>query len=223
MLDTTSFWTDGPLETISPIEYHLAVLGSRSLKELSPLQCKTIFELTHTTVNFCLECYHNGVSTFPFPMHFVDLFRDARTRTSLDSETFPRTLLICGDKDPLIFSSRKALEVLTNVGIKAELKTYRARHVCCLSVPCLLICSLLRGLDNLRGKMRNSYHDTRQAFVGLPVAWIDRDLRGEAARADAAIREFLRHDLRPEGKSERELGEKEALDAFAGLALGMVF
>ena len=107
MLDTSSFWADGPLKTISWIEYHLAVLG----------------------MNFCLDCYRSGVEDFPFPMHFVELFKDSLTKSLLDVDTFPRTLLVCGDKDPLVFSSDRALAVLQEFGVEAQLNTYSARHV----------------------------------------------------------------------------------------------
>ena len=61
-----------------------------------------------------------------------------------------------------------------------------------------------------------------QAFVGLPVAWIDKELRGEAARADMEIRSFIRHGMRLARHEEKVKLKQDVDKAFAGFAIGLV-
>jgi acetyl esterase/lipase len=111
-------------------------------------------------LSFCIDCYHNPKYS-DYPQHFCDLWTHPKTKSVLEGHAkaglFPPTLLLCGDKDPLIQSTYKAAQLLHEHKVHTIVKIFAARH----------------------------------GFVGFPRAWINAELKSQAAQADAAIRSFL--------------------------------
>jgi acetyl esterase/lipase len=107
-------------------------------------------------LSFCIDCYHNPKHA-DYPQHFCDLWTHPKTSALINAKAFPPTLLLCGDKDPLIQSTYKAAQLLHEHQVPTIVKIFAARH----------------------------------GFVGFPRAWINAELKSQAAQADAAIRSFL--------------------------------
>jgi acetyl esterase/lipase len=111
-------------------------------------------------LSFCIDCYYNPKYAH-YPQHFCDLWTHPKTKSLLEGHAkaglFPSTLLLCGDKDPLIQSTYKAAQLLQAQKVPTTVKIFSARH----------------------------------GFVGFPRAWINAELKSQAAQADAAIRSFL--------------------------------
>lgn len=106
-------------------------------------------------LSFCINCYHNP--NVDYPQHFCDLFTHPKTKSLFDAKAFPPTLLLCGDKDPLIQSTYKAAQLLQEQKVPTTVKIFSGRH----------------------------------GFVGFPRAWLNAELKSQAAQADASIRSFL--------------------------------
>ena len=77
-------------------------------------------------LNFCLDCYKNP--DLDYPPHFCDLLTHPKTRALFDVKAFPPTLLVCGNKDPLINSTYKAMEILNDLGVSTTVKIFSGRH-----------------------------------------------------------------------------------------------
>jgi acetyl esterase/lipase len=107
-------------------------------------------------LSFCIDCYYNPKHA-DYPQHFCDLWTHPKTSAFINAKAFPPTLLLCGDKDPLIQSTYKAAQLLHEHKVHTIVKIFAARH----------------------------------GFVGFPRAWINAELKSQAAQADAAIRSFL--------------------------------
>eukprot|EP00662_Eupelagonemidae_sp_cell21_P020661 gene20661-51311_t len=114
ILDGTS-WRDERLHSISWVENILAIAG----------------------VTFCMDCF-NPQDSFQGLCGWVlrrrrrgDGFFCGRVTFADVVDTsahLPPTLLICGDKDPLLLSSRKVEAMMGRRGFVARLSTYPTRH-----------------------------------------------------------------------------------------------
>ena len=107
VLDSQSYYQN-QLHTISWLEWKIAVHG----------------------LTFCLDCYMNPQLKH-FPQHVSNLLTDPQTLPLFDFKKFPRTLFVCGNLDPLVYSTYSVHDMLKkqrDVANKVTLKVFSGRH-----------------------------------------------------------------------------------------------
>ena len=116
-------------------------------------------------LEFCFSCYCcDQPGFFENRLTLSDLIQ-------LDGFTcYPPLFLVCGDKDPLLFS---------NQAVCQQMQEKRA-----------LVAQMGKKLFQIGPVELKTYH-ARHAFIGLPPAWLEPKLKIEAKRCQDDLTKFL--------------------------------
>ncbi|CAE8641612.1 unnamed protein product [Polarella glacialis] len=100
-------------------------IGTDKMLNLLPSVWAIESFLAFLGIKFCFECYHSSSQRARLPF-FGDRCTFADFVECCDQ--LPKTLLLCGDKDLLVLSSRRLYVMLRTRGFQCDIFSYPARH-----------------------------------------------------------------------------------------------